>query len=116
MFADNVLVLGIDRSGPAPTPLFVDGLDVDTHEPVKWKSRSGREWVPGNFASQQNLLRTLNGLTALLHLAAALAGRTQGLSAYPGGAGFYSADYGSQRDQRDSFIYTLPRRGRPTAP
>jgi pectate lyase len=64
-FADNVLTLGADRFGPAPTPLFVDGIDVDTHEPVKWKSRNGREWVISDFASQQNLLRTLDGLTSL---------------------------------------------------
>ena len=64
-FADNVLEFGPDRYGPQPTPLFVDGIDVDTHEPVKWKSRNGHEWVLSNFASQQNLLRTLDGLTGL---------------------------------------------------
>lgn len=64
-FADNVLALGTDRYGPVQTPLFVDGIDVDTHDPVKWKSRDGHEWVLSNFASQQNLLRTLAGLTAL---------------------------------------------------
>src|SRR5580658_9613394 len=40
-FADNALTLGADRYGPTPTPLFIDGIDVDTHEPVKWKSRNG---------------------------------------------------------------------------
>jgi len=64
-FADNVLALGTDHYGPTPTPLFVDGVDVDTHEPVKWKSRDGHEWVLSDFANQQNLLRTLDGLTAL---------------------------------------------------
>ena len=64
-FGDNVLAFGTDHYGPVPTPLFVDGIDVDTHEPVKWKSRNGHEWVLSNFASQQNLLRTLDGLTQL---------------------------------------------------
>ena len=64
-FADNVIAWGTDRCGPKPTPLFVDGINVDTHEPVKWKSRNGHEWVISNFASPQNLLRTLDGLTAL---------------------------------------------------
>jgi len=64
-FADNVLALGTDHYGPTPTPLFVDGIDVDTHAPVKWKSRDGHEWALCDFANQQNLLRTLDGLTAL---------------------------------------------------
>ena len=64
-FADNVLALGTDHYGATPTPLFVDGIDVDTHEPVKWKSHSGHEWALSDFASQQNLLRTLDGLTGL---------------------------------------------------
>ncbi len=66
-FADNVLRLGRDKYGPRPTPLFVDGLNVDTHEPVVWvlpeKSAESwempREWVLSNLASQQNLFRTL---------------------------------------------------------
>ena len=35
-FADNVLKYGRDTYGPKHTPLFVDGLNVNTHEPVKW--------------------------------------------------------------------------------
>ncbi|MFC1652084.1 hypothetical protein ACFL3F_00040 [Planctomycetota bacterium] len=35
-FADNVLKYGRDTYGPKHTPLFVDGLNVHTHEPVKW--------------------------------------------------------------------------------
>jgi hypothetical protein len=177
-FADHVLALGTDHYGPAPTPLFVDGVDVDTHEPVKWNSRDGHEWVLSDFANQQNLLRTLDGLTALtgepryraagaaatryafdhldrggllawgghmaynardariefvardrqfasfdrvqpltlLPLAATIEGRPQAVPAYPGGAGFYSADYGTKLNQYDSFIYALPRRTKPAAP
>ena len=36
-FADNVLKYGRDTYGPEHTPLFVDGLHIHTHEPVKWK-------------------------------------------------------------------------------
>ena len=35
-FADNVLKYGRDTYGPKHTPLFVDGLNVHTREPVKW--------------------------------------------------------------------------------
>jgi len=63
-FADNVLKYGKDTYGPKHTPLFVDGLNVHTHEPVKWK-RDGKVWVLSNLASQQNLFRVLDGLTRL---------------------------------------------------
>jgi pectate lyase len=80
IYADTALTYGRDHYGPVPTPLFVDGIDVDTHEPVKWKSRNDHEWVLSNFASYQNLLRVLGGLTTLTgepryHEAAAAATR-----------------------------------------
>ena len=34
-FADNVLKYGRDTYGPKHTPLFVDGVNIHTHEPVK---------------------------------------------------------------------------------
>jgi hypothetical protein len=52
----------------------VDGLNIHTHEPVKWISPKGgdpltatetEEWVLSNFASQQTLLRTLDGLSTV---------------------------------------------------
>ena len=72
-FADNVLEHGRDIYGPKHTPLFVDGINIHTHEPVKWISPKGdlsettemEEWILSNFALQQNLLRTLDGLTAI---------------------------------------------------
>ena len=72
-FADNVLKYGRDTYGPKHTPLFVDGLNIHTHEPVKWISPKGsvltatetEEWILSNFASQQTLLRTLCGLSTL---------------------------------------------------
>jgi pectate lyase len=64
VFADSVLKHGRDTYGPQHTPLFVDGLQVETLEPVHWK-KGGQTWVLCNFASQQSLLRTLDGLTAL---------------------------------------------------
>ena len=63
-FADTVLADGRDKYGRDETPLFVDGLQVETLEPAKWK-RHGETWILSNFASQQPLLRTLDGLTAL---------------------------------------------------
>ena len=37
-FADNVVKYGRDTYGPKHTPLFVDGLNIHTHEPAKWIS------------------------------------------------------------------------------
>ena len=63
-FADQVLAHGRDVYGK-PTPLFVDGLNVDTLEPVKWKWADGKEWVLCNLANQQGLFRALDGLSRL---------------------------------------------------
>ena len=64
-FADNVLKYGRDTYGPKHTPLFVDGLNIRTHEPVKWIDPDGTRWILSNFASQQTLLRTLDGLSEI---------------------------------------------------
>lgn len=64
-FADNVLTHGRDVYGPKHTPLFVDGLNVDTHEPATWLTENDESWVMSNLASQQNLFRVLVGLTNL---------------------------------------------------
>lgn len=64
-FGDNVLAHGRDVYGPRRTPLFVDGIDIKTLEPVKWKSTNGEEWVLVDLGNQQNLFRTLCGLSAL---------------------------------------------------
>jgi len=63
-FADTVLVKGRDTYGRLKTPLFADGLNARTLEPVRWPCR-GEVWVLSNLASQQALMRTLDGLTAL---------------------------------------------------
>lgn len=63
-FADTVLERGRDTYGPRHTPLFVEGLHAETLEPVRWKRR-GDVWVLCNFASQQALMRLLDGLSAL---------------------------------------------------
>ena len=70
-FADNVLKYGRDTYGPKHTPLFVDGLNIHTHEPVKWiapRKEGGTttevsDWFLCNLASQQNLFRVLDGLS-----------------------------------------------------
>ena len=63
-FAETVLEHGRDTYRKQPTPLFVDGLNVDTLEPVRWTLK-GEKWIPSNLARQQNLLRTLVGLSNL---------------------------------------------------
>lgn len=63
-FADIVLEQGRDRYGEVHSPLFVDGIDVKTFEPVKWHL-DGNAWVMSNFGSQQNLLRVLVSLSKL---------------------------------------------------
>jgi pectate lyase len=63
-FADTVLEHGRDSYGKRHTPLFVDGLQAETLEPVRWVKK-GQVWVLCNFASQQSLLRTLDGLSVL---------------------------------------------------
>jgi pectate lyase len=63
-FADTVVDKGRDVYGTQKTPLFVDGLEVETLEPAKWQ-RAGETWVLSNFASQQPLVRLLDGLTAI---------------------------------------------------
>ncbi|MHC4179878.1 MAG: hypothetical protein ACYSWU_20420, partial [Planctomycetota bacterium] len=63
-FADATVEHGRDKYGEEETPLFVDGLHADSLEPARWKGPK-ETWVLSNFASQQPLLRTLDGLTAL---------------------------------------------------
>ena len=64
-FADNVLKYGRDNYGPKHTPLFVNGLNIHTHEPVKWINPDGTKWILSNLASQQHLFRTLDGLSTV---------------------------------------------------
>ncbi len=63
-FADNVLKYGKDTYGPKQTPLFIDGINLRTHEPAEWK-KDGQTWILSNLASQQNLFRVFDGLTSL---------------------------------------------------
>jgi len=92
-FADCVIKNGRDTYGAKHTPLFVDGLHGETLEPARWefnaslhrkwgwaRAREGwdsakirrerakfpvRMWIVSDFASQQSLIRTLDGLTGL---------------------------------------------------
>jgi pectate lyase len=63
-FADTVIEHGRDTYGQQKTPLLVDGLHAETLRPALWKCR-GETWVLSNFASQQPLVRLLDGLTEL---------------------------------------------------
>ena len=61
-YADNVLTKGQDRWSGENTPLLVDGINVDTMEPVKWIYKD-ESFIIHNLASQQNLFRFLVGLS-----------------------------------------------------
>ncbi len=63
-FAENVFEKGRDRWSGQDTPLLVDGIDPRTGDPVVWRYDND-EFVIHNLASQQNLFRTLRGLTNL---------------------------------------------------
>ncbi len=63
-FADTLIQHGRDTYGEKQTPLFVDGLHVETLKPVVWK-KDGESWILCNFASQQPLMRLLDSLTIL---------------------------------------------------
>lgn len=65
LFADNVLNHGRDNYGKLKTPLFADGLQVDSLSPAIWKGQRGENWVLSNFANQQSLMRLLDGLSAI---------------------------------------------------
>ena len=62
-YAETVFANSLDRYGEE-TPLFLDGVNLETLEPVTWQY-DHHEWVLANLANQQNLLRTLVGLTEL---------------------------------------------------
>jgi pectate lyase len=64
-FTDNVLKEGGDRYSGKATPLFVNGINVFTKEPVKWIFPDGKESIVSDFACQQNLLRVLVSLSKI---------------------------------------------------
>ena len=72
-FADNVLRHGRDTYGSERTALLADGVNIDTHEPAIWRlpEQQAADWkmpraaIISNLASQQNLFRTLAGLSQL---------------------------------------------------
>jgi pectate lyase len=63
-YADRMLELQSGIDGADETPLFADGFNVDTLQPVEWLC-GGETWTLSNFASQQNWLRLLVSLSAL---------------------------------------------------
>lgn len=68
-FADTILAHARDRYEAGPSPLFVDGLNVQTLEsPTFFPCYGGtpdQEIVMSNFANQQIFLRILTGLSRL---------------------------------------------------
>ncbi|HSI74516.1 MAG TPA: hypothetical protein VK957_01420 [Lunatimonas sp.] len=63
-YADLVLEHGRDTYRDQHTPLFVDGLRVADLTAATWV-HEGNTWIPSNLANQQNLFRTLVGLSNL---------------------------------------------------
>ena len=68
-YADTVIEKGRDVYGPDKTPLFVDGIRVDTlrapERIIKYDDPGYADGRACNFAHQQNLLRILVGLSKL---------------------------------------------------
>jgi len=65
-FAENVLEKGIDQWSGKNTPLFADGLNIFTNEPLEYpEADPDGKYITSNLASQQNLFRTLVGLSNL---------------------------------------------------
>ncbi|MBH27479.1 MAG: hypothetical protein CL786_05590 [Chloroflexi bacterium] len=61
-FVENSIKYGKDPFGD--TPLFADGINLHSMEPVFWL-RNGERWIISNLANQQNFLRTLVNLTTI---------------------------------------------------
>ncbi len=64
-FADHVLEHGRDRYRANPTPLFADGINVETGAHVQWILPGNKGVVISDLACQQNLFRTLTALSNL---------------------------------------------------
>jgi len=67
-FAETVMQHGRDVYGQKHTPLFVDGLNVDTVKPPEkiqsWSGGEGMQpWISSNLGHQGNLMRFLAGLS-----------------------------------------------------
>ena len=68
--ADNILHYGRDcyaksRGDLANSPMFADGLNINTKEHIKWKPPEGKAFAVSNLVNQQNLFRTLSALSNL---------------------------------------------------
>lgn len=67
-FADNIITNAKDsykdKKG-GKTPLFANGINIETGELAIWRNLENEEHVFSNFATQQNFMRLLDGLTKL---------------------------------------------------
>jgi pectate lyase len=64
-FAENVLEYGRDYYRDNPSPLFCDGINIDTLKQITWKFSDIGEVVISNLATQQNLFQTLTALSSV---------------------------------------------------
>ena len=60
----TALTYGRNLKGSYYPNLFVDGINVDTKEPVTWVYKN-TTYYPTNFLAQQSLMKMLDGLTVL---------------------------------------------------
>lgn len=66
IFADTVLEKASDKyHGDNPSPLLADGIDPITGQQMEWIFPDGHSAVLSNFATQQNFMRVLVGLSNL---------------------------------------------------
>ncbi|OIR06328.1 pectate disaccharide-lyase [mine drainage metagenome] len=64
-YADTVLAQAADRYHSPASPLLANGIDVVNHDQLLWIYPDGHQAVFSDFALQQNLVRTLVGLSRL---------------------------------------------------
>ena len=62
---DNVLKFGRDCYHMPATPLFADGIDLETRKHISFIDKQGTEMVSSNLANQQNLFRTCKLLSQI---------------------------------------------------
>lgn len=64
-YLDNVLEKGRDCYRQPSTPLFADGININTGEHLHWKDKDNRKVIMSNLGSQQNLYRSLKAASVL---------------------------------------------------
>ena len=64
-FANNALKNGRDKYRANPTPLFADGINTFSADPMRWHTPGTKGEAVSDLATQQNLCRTFTALSNL---------------------------------------------------